>query len=96
MTALDTLETWAPHVGSTFAIGDEGEKTLELVEAKPGKPNGSPGRAPFALVFEGARDSGILPQRMYELTHRALGRRSIFLVPIGANATRVRYEAIFN
>jgi hypothetical protein len=33
----------------------------------------------------------VLPQRIYALEHRTLGRLEIFLVPIGAG----QYEAIF-
>ena len=96
MSAPDTLELWLPHVGSSFTAGGDAGLCLELVEASPLKPNGLPGRPPFSLVFEGDRDRGVLPQQIHELTHPELGRRAIFIVPIGATATRVRYEAVFS
>jgi hypothetical protein len=52
-------------------------------------------REPFALVFRQAAGV-LLPQRIYAVEHAALGILSIFLVPIGPDASGMRYEAIFN
>jgi hypothetical protein len=38
----------------------------------------------------------VLPQQIYSLDHASMGRLSIFLVPIGADAGGTQYEAIFS
>ena len=51
-------------------------------------------RVPFALVFRGPAGD-VLPQGTYHVEHDALGAFDLFLVPIGADADGVRYEAVF-
>jgi hypothetical protein len=88
-----TLETFAPHVGSTFTL--PAGLALELVEvvALPAPP-GDAGRPPFSLEFVGPADP-LHPQATVELTHDVLASLAIFIVPIGRDATRTRYQAIF-
>ena len=52
-------------------------------------------RAPFALQFRTPAVMGYVPQRIYALTHSVLGTVEIFLVPLGADADGMRYEAVF-
>lgn len=94
--ASATPETFAPHLGSRFAIAlGDGVLELELcavdaLRAAPGAP-----RAPFALRFRTPAATGYLPQRIYTLAHPVLGALEIFLVPLGADAGGMRYEAVF-
>jgi hypothetical protein len=97
-----TLETFSPHVGETFRIPLQGDQAieLELVDARSlldpyaGRPGPRPGRAPFGLVFKGP-PTPILPQHIYPLEHATIGRHELFIVPIGPDQGRMRYEVIF-
>ena len=97
--ASATRDTFAPHLGTRFAItlADGGDRSLELelwaVDALPASPHAP--RAPFALRFRTPAVTGYLPQRMYALAHPVLGTLEIFLVPLGADASGMRYEAVF-
>jgi hypothetical protein len=96
-----TYADFAGRVGETFMVAaDGGDRTeIELVEATEGLEAGGPGpegqeRRQFSLVFRGAPGAP-LPQGIRQLTHEALGELDLFLVPIGSDATGVRYEAAF-
>lgn len=94
--ATATRETFAPHVGSTFALQlTDGVLPLELyaVDALPGSPNAP--RAAFALRFRTPGVKGHVPQQIHALVHPVLGTLEIFLVPLGADASGMRYEAVF-
>jgi hypothetical protein len=75
---------------------------LELKKVESSLPDTSPGRRfpgvrweSFSLVFGGAQDA-FLPQETYEFEHAALGRFSLFIVPIGVpEDNEQRYQAIF-
>jgi len=88
-----TLDTFAPHVGSSF-VADGAGCALELIEATALPASGHEPRPPFSLVFNGPPDP-LLPQASYALTHPTLGELEIFIVPIARDADAVRYEAVF-
>jgi hypothetical protein len=52
-------------------------------------------RTPFSLHFLGPVSQGYLPQHTYQMVNETLGTLDIFIVPLGAEAGRMRYEAIF-
>jgi hypothetical protein len=54
------------------------------------------GRRPFSLLFVGPVSNRYLLQGTYPLQHDALGRLELFVVPLGPQAGRMRYEVIFN
>jgi hypothetical protein len=88
------------QIGKTFRLPltDGPVLDLVLVEARSlSSRAGNPGRRrdPFSLLFRGPK-APVLPQRIYPLENEAFGRLEIFLVPIGADADGVKYEAIFN
>jgi hypothetical protein len=92
-----TISDFAPRVGDRFRIDateDGAGHDAELVEAAPVGDAGPRARVPFSLVFRGPAGV-VLPQRIYRVDHPDLGSLDIFLVPIGADAAGVRYEAIF-
>jgi hypothetical protein len=97
---LETFEigTFAPHLGEKFRIqaADSPWAEMTLIEATAlGQDTASAGRrAPFSIVFRGARDR-VLPQRIYRVEHEAIGAFDLFLVPIGPDQEGMRYEAVF-
>ena len=92
-------EDFADKVGGIFAITEANLPSVPLVlrEAKPLSPGwGLRGaRSPFSLMFL-AKQSVVLPQRIYRLQNDGLGEVEIFLVPIGKDAEGVSYQATFN
>lgn len=91
------FEDFADKVGETFSIAEEGlpEIPLSLREALPLQNYLRLARPPFSLTFVGSNPV-ILPQRLYRLAHKSLGKVSIFLVPVGRDAQGVNYQATFN
>lgn len=92
------FEDFADKVGETFSINEPDMPAipLSLTEAQALKPSGLPGvRPPFSLLFV-ARETRVLPQRLYRLEHGKLGDMTIFLVPVGKDEQGVRYQAVFN
>lgn len=95
-----TVREFTGQIGKTFrlTLADSPAVDLVLVEARDlslasSAPEAK--RAPFSLVFRSPKGP-VLPQRIYSLENETLGRLEIFLVPIGADANGVQYEAIFN
>ncbi|MFZ6026725.1 MAG: DUF6916 family protein [Chloroflexota bacterium] len=94
-----TLQSFLPLLNQRFAIHlDDGNAyELELIEAaKAGSPAQPEMRQPFALHFVNSRRDAYLPQRIYTLEHPEFGTMEVFLVPLGAEADGMRYEAIFS
>jgi hypothetical protein len=91
-----TRESFAPHVGSHFAVAAfSGGLDLTLSSIGPAGA-GLPGkRIPFALHFHGPAGP-LLRQGVYRLRHEAFGDLEIFLVPLGPQADGTVYEAIFS
>ena len=96
-----TYEHFAGRVGERFdvASGEGSDVPVVLVEATEGTEQGGPGpggeeRLQFSLVFR-APASQLWPQGIYTLAHEELGELELFLVPLGADAEGVRYEAAF-
>jgi Domain of unknown function (DUF6916) len=90
-----TADDFAKHVNTAFTLHDgnrEWPLTLTSITTMPGR---SGKRQPFSLVFVGM-PGVVLPQQIYSLDHALMGRLSIFLVPIGADAGGTQYEAIFS
>ena len=93
-----TVETFEPHVGSTFWVEFPNGSKVELRLTGAAKVMESEAarleRHPFSLYFIGPK-SYLLPQRTYHLTHEQLGALEIFLVPVGQDASTYQYEAVF-
>ena len=69
---------------------------LQLVSVKElGAASGTGTRAPFSLHFLGPVSQQYLQQHTYQIVNETLGTLDIFIVPLGAEAGRMRYEAIF-
>lgn len=52
-------------------------------------------RNPFSLHFLGPVSRQYLQQHTYQIVNEKMGMFDIFIVPLGAEAGRMRYEAIF-
>ena len=90
---LPGFDAFSACLGDSFQlVGDDETFSAELVEAKP---LGELPERPFSLLFRVA-DGATLPQRIYPLEHKGLGRIELFLVPIGPDDVGMRYEAIFS
>jgi hypothetical protein len=91
-------EVFAKHLNTKFHIPlDEGRVELELVKVEGDKSTLEKieGLNRFTLRFLGPGNF-LLPQRIYQLEHDALGALEIFIVPIGRRDNRHEYEAIFS
>ena len=97
MTELPTRTAFEECRGAKFRVdvGSGGATEFELVEVRALRPSTDANGRPFSLLFRGPA-SPVLPQKMYPMEHDRLGVLSIFVVPVGQDATGVRYEAIFN
>lgn len=91
-----TRGSFEPLLRQRFACraGDHALE-LELVEVKKlGEAPRPNMREPFSLIFEGPGAPSLV-QGTYPLTHAALGEQPLFLVPVGRDAQRTTYQAIF-
>lgn len=79
----------------SFPVVAGGARLMLTLTAATAVQGGRPGgREPFSLTFLGPTQP-LLPQAMYEFEHPRHGRLAIFIVPIGAGAEGVTYEAVF-
>ena len=100
MIVLDKLASsdFAPRLNQTFRIQLEGIEPidLELVSVtEAGSASQSEVRHPFSLQFLGPVSSQYLLQHTYGLEHKEMGMLELFIVPLGLEEGRMRYEAIF-
>lgn len=93
-----TVESFEPHVGSSFWVEFPTDGKVELRLTRAAKVMESEAvrlhRHPFSLYFIGPL-SYKLPQQIYHLTHPSMEAMDIFLVPVGADAQAYQYEAVF-
>lgn len=102
---MHTLQSFEPHVGTTFQIVMNGEPALDLelaavedLTVRDRLRDPSIRSQPFSLIFQGPL-SPVAQQSTYDLQHAVLGALSMFLVPIGPNRNApqsMQYQAIFN
>lgn len=93
-----TVETFEPHVGTSFWVEFPNETKVELRLARVGRVMESElarlNRQPFSLYFLGPK-SILLPQNTYRITHDTVEPMEIFVVPVGQQADAYHYEAVF-
>lgn len=93
------LSTFSGRVGESFQLIASPTMHMELLLAQAdalGAQTESPEstRGPFSLIFHGPL-SPVLPQATYRFEHAELREFDIFIVPIGPQGDKMRYEAIF-
>lgn len=101
MKPLDQLNSsdFRPHLNTTFVIRLKEIEPIELQLVNVTESGSSPwstARQPFSLQFLGPVSSQYLLQHIYPLEHPHMGTLDLFLVPLGPESGRMRYEAIFN
>ena len=96
------FESLASLVKTRFRVwvGANDALELELYEATPPRTTRAGGGPEavyecFSLLFLGPADR-LLPQGSYAFECERVGRFDLFIVPIGRDASGVRYEATFN
>lgn len=100
MITLDKLQSadFLPFLNQTFHVRLDGVEPidLELVSVTEAGQRSEPeARQPFSLHFLGPGSPQYLVQRIYRLEHEQMGVLDLFIVPLGPEAGRMRYEAIF-
>jgi len=96
----ETLQStdFQTQLDHTFSIHLDDGTTIDLqlvsmTELGSASKTGS--RRPFSLHFLGPVSRQYLQQHTYPMVNETLGTLEIFIVPLGAEAGRMRYEAIF-
>src|SRR5271156_1264447 len=92
MSEALTLRDFAPHLQTRFQVAQLDGYELELTEVTD---QSNAQLEQFSLIFTGPA-SPVLPQSLYRLAHPQMGEHELFLVPIGPDASRMRYEAAFS
>jgi hypothetical protein len=97
---LDKLQStdFIPLLNEKFSIRLDGNEPidLELVSVTKAGPAPRPeARQPFSLLFMGPVSQQYLIQHIYCLEHERMGALELFIVPLGPEGGRMRYEAIF-
>ena len=94
-----TQSTFLARLGETFCVHDDSPAPLEIQLTDVMSLGSADGeqlerRAPFSILFQGPADA-LLAQRIYTISHEAMGTFELFLVPLGPAANGLRYEAVF-
>lgn len=98
---LDKLQStdFLPYLNQKFWIRLDGIAPidLELVEVTQAGAARSPEfRTPFSLIFLGPVSQQYLLQATYRMEHAQMGTLDLFIVPLGPQQGRMRYQAIFS
>src|SRR5690349_18615975 len=97
---LDKLQAadFQPHLNELFHVHlDEAQSIdLELISVTELGASAQVGeRGAFSLHFLGPVSTQYLQQHTYHFENEKMGALDFFIVPLGAEAGRMRYEAIF-
>jgi hypothetical protein len=92
MSEGPTLQDFAPYLHTRFRVSQFTDYEVELSEIID---HSNPQLEQFSVIFTGAA-SPWLPQGLYALAHPSMQECEIFLVPLGPDATGMRYEAVFS
>lgn len=94
-----TVHSFAPHVGQVFVVPFDDGTVVHLTLGSAtalghDEATRAAGRS-FVLEFE-APGPPYLRQGTFHMHHDRLGEVAIFLVPLGLQGDRMRYEAVFH
>jgi hypothetical protein len=87
-----TLSYFARHLHTRFRVAALQDYELELAEITD---HSNSQLEQFSLIFTGI-PSPWLPQGSYKLAHQQIGECEMFLVPVGPDNARMRYQAVFS
>jgi hypothetical protein len=90
---------FSPCLRTHFYAQQEGGEPIPLelsAVTELGESSVHGGRRPFALLLLGPVSRHYLPQGTYPMRHEAMGGLDLFIVPIGPETGRMRYEVVFN
>lgn len=87
-----TLNDFTPHLHTCFRVEGLDNYVLELAGIDD---HSTAQLEQFSLIFTGPI-SPWLQQGSYKLIHPEMQECGLFLVPIGPDAMRMRYEAVFS
>lgn len=90
-----TLDTFVPHLNSTFRLNHESAGTVELKLVDATDVGSTPRQLQFSIVFRGPLDTPLV-QAIYNVEHEKIGTFDLFIVPIKRDGNGIYYEAIFN
>ena len=82
----------------TFKIAFSDQDLLLTLEevSRAGKPYKEGARQPFSLIFSADASGGVLRQGRYDLENETLGKKGVFLVPVGVKENVCEYQAVYN
>jgi hypothetical protein len=88
-------EAFKQHLNSRFEVETEGVPavSLELIEVTAALSDGR--FEQFSIFFRGPL-AALLPQQTYKVRHDQMSTFDLFIVPIGAFADGVHYQAVFS
>ena len=95
-----TKDAFTPHLNTTFRVNtDSGTTSLKLIATTDLKSRSLiksriAGKESFSLLFERDAHGQPFTQDTYPVEHSALGKFSLFIVPVGSESGE-HYEAIF-
>jgi hypothetical protein len=98
MTELLQSSDFQSQLDPIFSIHLDDARTIDLQlvsVTELGTASQAGFRTPFSLHFLGPVSQQYLQQHTYQMVNETLGTLDIFIVPLGAEAGRMRYEAIF-
>jgi len=87
-----TIGNFAPYLHTRFVIAQPANYQLELTEVTD---YSNAQLEQFSLIFTGTALPW-LPQALYTLVHPEMGECELFLGPLVADASGMRYEAAFS
>jgi|SRR5271166_5107948 len=87
-----TIGDFVPHLHTRFMVAQTENDELELTEVND---LSNAQLEQFSLIFAG-KASPWLQQNLYVLVHPQMGECELFLVPVGPDASGMRYEAAFS
>lgn len=95
-----TIESFEPHVGTSFTVKTPNGETVQLTLSSVGRimervRSTRLKRQPFSIYFDG-EPGFFLPQATYSFSHPSLGEDvPIFIVPVAREDGTFQYEAVF-
>ena len=97
---LDTLtaKVFTEHVDKVFTMENKQysfKATLISVDEKE-SPMGPSYRNSFSLIFHAEEKGACFPQGLFAVQGNGIETFTAFFVPIGPDAERHRYQAVFN